>query len=84
MQDKCPQCGGRIQATVPVYLDNVALDGDGRVASFALAFTDDPAMGGGFAFDHEATRLYCENDHTVEHKRIDFGRIPTLALREDA
>jgi hypothetical protein len=28
---------------------------------------------GPFPFDHEATRLYCENDHTIEHNGIGPG-----------
>lgn len=76
----CPTCGGRIEATVPVYLQNVVLDDEGAIVDYELAFTDDQAHGGPFDWESDAGRLYCENDHPIEWTMVDTDKLPTLQL----
>lgn len=59
----CPICGGELQATVVRYLSKVELDEAGQVSSYVTADSNDPD---GYAWDHTATRVYCENDHEVD------------------
>ena len=65
---KCPTCGGRLEATVPIYLEDVVIT-DGTITSFKLAFDWDAE--GPFAWDAGA-RVYCENDHEIEWDRISY------------
>ncbi len=53
MIDKCPICGGKLQATMEQFTVGVVLDDSGDV----VAFGQDAGVG-------ESTRVYCENDHT--------------------
>jgi len=53
--DRCPICGGGIQATSEVYLVNLMLDKKGDVV-------DDGEDSGCYG----ETTIYCENDHTHE------------------
>lgn len=59
----CSTCGGELQATVVRYLSEVALDSTGQVSSYVTADINDPD---GYAWDHPAVRVYCENDHEVD------------------
>jgi len=68
--NKCPQCGGRIQATVPIYLDDVVIT-DGTITSYKLEF--DP-----IAWDHSEASVYCENDHKVDWDNISY--LPKLVI----
>lgn len=52
--DKCPICGGKIQATRLEYMDKLKLDTEGSVV-------DD-----GVSTGSETERVYCENDHDIQ------------------
>lgn len=51
---KCPICGGRIQATREIYLDNCEYS------------TEEGLIGGSDCGVDGETRIYCENDHPLE------------------
>lgn len=58
----CPICGGELQATVVRYLSGVELDERSWITKHHLAACNDPD---GYAWDHPAVRVYCENDHEL-------------------
>jgi hypothetical protein len=78
--DTCPKCGGRIEATVPVYLENVVLDADGAIVGYELGFTWDEEHGGAFDWETGKARLYCENDHDIDYTTVDISKLPKLQL----
>jgi hypothetical protein len=58
--DRCPECGAPLQATAPAYLSRVAVNSDGGVIAFELAY----APGDSINVDEPArVAVYCENDH---------------------
>ena len=57
---RCPICGGRIQATVSVDMEDVHLSADGRWV-----------VHDGSEFNSETERVYCENDHG-QSEMIDY------------
>ncbi len=67
MRDKCPECGGELQASVIVYLKNVVLDDDDLITSYDLAFSDDEgveSLSASLCLEEEV-HIYCENDHEI-------------------
>lgn len=69
MINKCPKCGGEIQATVPLYLSDVVLDDDGYIESYRMAFKEDSVDAAVTAIadcDPNEVKFYCENDHNIE------------------
>lgn len=63
----CPVkgCGAELRATVARYLEGVELDPDSRrIVAYGTWHGNDPD---GFAWDHEATRVYCngEDEHEL-------------------
>lgn len=63
--DKCPVCGGELQASVPCYLGAVVIGEYGVIQSFEPAFEN--SYGASLALEPaevgDRIDLYCENDH---------------------
>lgn len=66
---KCPKCGGLLQASLTIYLKDVAVNGDGRVLSFSTDHHAEYAKTYDFLkevvnnAEGDELRVYCENDH---------------------
>lgn len=78
--NKCPECGGEVQATVELYLSHVGIDRDrlrgpypaGDRPPWLAEFTVYADGVGGVEYDQ--IRLYCENDHNLDHL-LDPGAV---------
>jgi hypothetical protein len=61
-------CGAELRATAARYLDRVEVDADTRqIVAYKTWHGNDPD---GFAWDHEATRVYCDGED--EHELTDW------------
>lgn len=60
---RCNICGAPLQATLVSFVSEVSLDQEGRVLGYKLWEGNDLD---GYAWDHAAVRVYCENDHDIE------------------
>lgn len=67
---RCPNCGGRLEATAVRYLSDVVLDERDRVCSFRVSDINDAD---GYAWDQ--AQVYCENDCEVDWEPPSYAAL---------
>lgn len=71
--DKCPECGGRIQTSIKVYIDDVVLVQDADDVRIESSYDQSKDIGVEMPDDG----FYCENDHPLGDYVYDtFGTWP--------
>jgi len=62
MISKCPECGGEIQASVPLYLNNIVLDDNG---TDLISYDYDGGENLEDGLNWDCLSIYCENNHEI-------------------
>jgi len=63
---KCPECGAELQATVKLYLYEVAVTADGAVLSYEGGPKPEDESDILELCDMQDTSIYCANDHPFD------------------